>query len=83
MRVLFSNHIYMADTIVNTPATQDSGAAGWVVALIVLLAVIAGGFVWYRYYGAPQSPTPAGTTNINVTVPAVPGTTGTGVTPTH
>jgi hypothetical protein len=85
MRVLFYKLLFiMADTIVNTPATQDSGAAGWVVALIVLLAVIAGGFVWYRYYGAPQSPTPASTTNtnINVTVPSVPSTTGTGATST-
>ena len=39
----------MADTIVNTPAgNSDSGAAGWMVALIVLIAVIGGGFVWYR-----------------------------------
>lgn len=64
----------MADTIVNTPASNDSGAAGWVVALIVLVAVIAAGFVWYRYYyvGAPQAA--ASTTNINVTIPT-PATT--------
>ncbi len=62
----------MADTIVNTPG-QDNGTAGWVVALIVLLAVIVGGFVWYRYYRA--APAPA-TTNINVTLPT-PGTSGT------
>jgi len=58
----------MADTIVNTPA-NDSGAAGWFVALIILLAVIAGGFLWYRYYRAPAA---APATNINVTIPAAP-----------
>ena len=73
-------------TIINTPASQDSGAAGWVVALIVILAVIVGGFVWYRYYGAYQASTPAGATNnINVTVPvpSTSGTTGTGGTKTY
>ena len=65
----------MADaTIVNTPATQDSNAAGWAVAVIVLLAVIAGGFVWLGYYGTGPTSTPDN--NINVTVP-VPGTGGT------
>jgi cell division protein YceG involved in septum cleavage len=59
----------MADTIVNTPASSDSGAAGWVVAVVVILAVIVGGFLWYRHYGAYSAPTPAGTTNINVTMP--------------
>ncbi|MDP2648789.1 MAG: hypothetical protein Q8P19_02715 [bacterium] len=59
----------MADTIVNTPATQDSGVAGWVVAFIILIAVIAGGFVWLRYYGGAEAPQ-EGTTNINVTVPS-------------
>jgi hypothetical protein len=62
----------MADTIVNTPASNnnDSGAAGWVVALIVILVVIVGGFFLYRHYGASGASAPAGTTNINVTVPA-------------
>ena len=56
----------MADTIVtNSPGTNDSGAAGWVVALIILVVVIVGGFLWYRNYGFPG----AGTTNINLTVP--------------
>jgi len=60
----------MADTIINTPASNnDSGAAGWVVALIVILGVIVGGFFLYRHYGAYSAPTQAGATNINVTVP--------------
>ncbi len=71
----------MADTIVNTPAPADSGAAGWAVAVIILLAVLVGGFFWYRYYGVPQMAKP-NTTNINVTVPTptmddLPGTSGT------
>ncbi|TSC61613.1 MAG: hypothetical protein Athens041674_705 [Parcubacteria group bacterium Athens0416_74] len=42
----------MADTIVNTPAgNSDSGAAGWMVALIVLIAVIGGGFVRVQRQG--------------------------------
>jgi hypothetical protein len=58
----------MADTIVNTPApSNDSGAAGWMVAIIILLAVLAGGFYVYRY-GIGRAPAPD-TTNINVTVP--------------
>lgn len=59
----------MADTIVNTPAPRDDGggAAGWFVAVIVLLGVIAGGIYVYRN-GIGRAPAPD-TTNINVTVP--------------
>ena len=63
----------MADTIVtNTPATQsDSGAAGWIVALIVLVAVIVAGIVLYQrgFLGGANQPQTPDTTNINVTVP--------------
>jgi hypothetical protein len=65
----------MADTIVNTPSSQDSGGAGWAVAVIILLAVIVGGFVWYRSHGA-AAPAQPGAANINVTIPA-PTTGGT------
>ena len=59
----------MADTIVtNSPGTNDSGAAGWMVALIILIAVIAGGFAMYRN-GMFTKSAPAGTSNINVVVP--------------
>ena len=56
----------MADTIVNTPnGNSDGGAAGWFIAVIILVAVIAGGFYVYRNgAGGAQS-----ATNINVTVP--------------
>ncbi len=58
----------MADTIVtNTPSRDDSSTAlGWIVALIVVLAVIVAGFVWARRdVGIPNTGT-----NINVEVPA-------------
>lgn len=57
----------MADTIVNTPSRDDgSTALGWIVALIVVLAVIVAGFVWARRdVGIPNTGT-----NINVEVPA-------------
>lgn len=59
----------MADTIIsNTPrSSDDSGSAGWVVALVIVLAVIIGGVVLYQngFFGTA---TPS-TTNINVTVP--------------
>lgn len=59
----------MADTIItNTPARDDeSSALGWIVALIVALAVIVAGYVWYQR-GAEIPNT--GGTNINVEVPA-------------
>ncbi len=59
----------MADTIVNTPgpSNNDGSSAGWFVAVIILLAVIAGGVYVYRN-GIGRAPAPD-TTNINVTVP--------------
>jgi hypothetical protein len=64
----------MADTIItNTPGQNDSGSGGWVVAVVILLAVIAGGFIWYRYYRHVPAPS---TTNINVTIPTGTATGG-------
>lgn len=59
----------MADTIINTPGTRDdsgASAVGWVLALIVALAVIAVAVFWYRN-GAPSVPNTG--TNINVELP--------------
>ena len=57
----------MSETTIVNPSSQDSGAAGWMVALIVLIAVIVGGFLWYRSYGAhAEAPS---STNVNVTIP--------------
>lgn len=67
----------MADTIINTPPSGDSGSAGWIVAVIVLIAVVAGGFLWYRYQGG-QRPAAPDTTNINVTIPTPGGSNETG-----
>ncbi len=62
----------MADTIVtNSPARDDgSSALGWIVALIVILAVIVAGFVWVRRdVGIPNT---GSSTNINVDLPSSP-----------
>ncbi len=60
----------MADTMItNSPAREEgTSALGWIVALIVILAVIVAGFVWVRSdVGIPNTGT-----NINVEVPSVP-----------
>ncbi len=60
----------MADTIItNSPEKSggDSGA-GWVVALVLIIAFVVGGVILYRR-GAFRTAAPAGNTNINVTVP--------------
>ncbi len=63
----------MADTVINTPSrNDDSSAIGWIVALIVVLAVIVAGFMWVRRdVGIPNTGT-----NVNVEVPTP--TTGDG-----
>ena len=58
----------MADTIItNSPERNDGdGGAGWVVALVIIIAVVVGGIVLYRrgaFRAAPASST------INVTIP--------------
>ena len=58
----------MSETTIVNPSSQDSGAAGWMVALIVLIAVIVGGFLWYRSYGGSHTAGPS-STNVNVTIP--------------
>ena len=66
-------------TIINNPAptertttierTEDS-SAGWAVAVVVLLIVLAAGtYLWVHYQRAARPNTPSGTTNINLTVP--------------
>ncbi len=66
----------MADTIVTNTPTRDDGstALGWVVALIVILAVIVAGFVWaQRDVGIPNTGT-----DINVELPTTGGVDTTG-----
>ncbi len=69
----------MADTIItNTPErTDDSSVVGWVVALIVVLAVLVAGYVWVRN-GANAPASGGAGTNINVQLPT--GTGGEGGT---
>lgn len=62
----------MADTIItNTPRSgDDSAGAGWVVALVIVLAIVAGGVVLYQKgFFAGANPNSPSTTNINVSVP--------------
>ena len=61
-------------TIINTPGaaqTDDSAsAAGWMVAIVVIVAALAiGFFAWARYYQAPANTSTPGA-NINVTLPS-------------
>jgi len=60
----------MADTIItNSPERNDGdGGAGWVVALVIIIAVVVGGVILYRR-GAFRTAAPASSTNINVTLP--------------
>ncbi|MEK7108813.1 MAG: hypothetical protein AAB919_00040 [Patescibacteria group bacterium] len=55
-------------TVVNNPGpnSNDSGAAGWAVAVVILL-VVAGGLFWYfRYYRAAPAQAPGTTIQVNV-----------------
>lgn len=70
----------MADTII-APAARDSdsGAAGWAVAIILLLGVVLFAvFVWPGLPNnvAPSAPAQPNTMDINVSIPegAIPGT---------
>ncbi|HYF12756.1 MAG TPA: hypothetical protein VD928_00425 [Candidatus Paceibacterota bacterium] len=78
-------------TVVNNPSgtverSIDRGedtSAGWAVAVIVLLVVLAvGGFLFARYFNAAPAATPNGGTNIDVTVPGTGGTNPGGTNPT-
>ena len=56
-------------TIVNTPSRQDDSATGLVLSLVIIAAVIVGGFMWYRYYNESILPASDGNTTINLSVP--------------
>lgn len=67
----------MADTIItNTPErrVEDNGAAGLLLAFIVIVALLIGGYFLYRH-GAPGVPN-TGSTNVNVTLPSSGGSAG-------
>lgn len=77
----------MADTVI-TPAARDtdSGAAGWAVAVILLLGIVLFAvFVWPGLPSVvPSAPAPAqqNTIDVNLSVPegAIPGTNNPGGT---
>lgn len=59
----------MADTIINTPDKGGDAGAGWVVALIIIIAVVVGGYVLYQNGVFNRAAPAAESTNINVTIP--------------
>lgn len=66
----------MADTIVtSSPAQNDSGAVGMVIAFVILLAVVVGGVVLFRN-GTFNNNNTQPDTNINVTIPTPTGGNG-------
>lgn len=59
-------------TIINTPSSTDTGSGGFAVAIIVLLAVIIGGyFLLKTRVPADTTPTKADTINVTLPTPAV------------
>ncbi|KND50282.1 MAG: hypothetical protein AB202_03615 [Parcubacteria bacterium C7867-007] len=60
------------DTVVTTPAAApQNSAAGWVIAVILLIALIgAGAYAWMNYGGGTPAAPAGGSANINVTLPA-------------
>ncbi len=72
----------MADTIItNSPDKNGGDSAGWVVALVVIIALVVGGVLLYQNgFFRGSAPAPADNTNINVTVPnpITPAPTGDG-----
>ncbi len=60
----------MADTIItNSPERSSESSAGWFVALIIIIAVVAGGILLYKRGAFSRAPAPSNDTNINVTIP--------------
>jgi len=53
-------------TIVNTPGDQSDSSAGWAVAVIILLVVIAGIAFWYMRGRAAPAASPGATVQVNL-----------------
>lgn len=66
----------MADTIITNSPEKEGGGAGWVITLVIIIAVIVGGVLLYRN-GAFRSAAPAPSNDINITIPAPSVTTPT------
>jgi hypothetical protein len=67
----------MADREVIREREVETGAMGWFAALIVILAVVIGGIIWYQQ-GTPGIPNTGDQTDINITVPNPTTGSGTG-----
>ncbi len=61
----------MSDNNETVVVDRASGNGGWAVAVVILVIVIAGIFLWMQYGAAPAEDT--GGLDINVTVPAGSG----------
>lgn len=60
-------------TIVNTPGERGDSSAGWAVAVIILLVVIAGIVFWYMRHRGASAANPGATIQVNL-----PGNAGGG-----
>ena len=61
--------------VVNTNGS-DSGSAGWAVAVIVLLVVVAGGIFWYMRYHRGAAAAPGANIQVNLPTPTSGGNSG-------
>lgn len=64
-------------TIINNPSNtpertveREGGSGGWAVAIIILIAVVAGLIWWFTGYRAPAPVQQTPGANINVTLPS-------------
>ncbi len=76
----------MADTIItNSPDKNNSDSgAGWVVALVVIFAVVVGAVILYQRGAFRMTAPSTSSTNINITTPSPkPPTATTDVAPTQ
>ncbi|MDO8623923.1 MAG: hypothetical protein Q7R54_01065 [bacterium] len=69
MATIINNPNPGPDRVVERVVETDGGSAGWAVAVIILIAVIAvGAYFWFYNRGAPAPQQESGT-QINVTIP--------------
>ncbi len=59
----------MTDTIVTGTADSGGGQMGWFVAVLVLLAVIGGGGIYWYRYAAPMAASQPAPAAVQITIP--------------